>query len=100
MSQFVDFHISSRWANLSKKYRKKHPLCEHEVKYGQDRRLWGCRAAGLVTKATQVDHVDPQGPRWDESNLQSICTRCHQWKTLTEFGQPIVELDSRGRRIR
>ena len=100
MPQFVDFHQSSKWTNLSRSYRRRNPLCEHTVKYGKDRRLWGCRAAGLTTKATQVDHIDPNGDLWDESNLQSICARDHRWKTLRERGQPIVELDDRGRRIR
>lgn len=98
--QFVDFHRSSRWAVLSRKFRERHPLCESQEKFGQDRRLWGCGAAGRTTKATQVDHINPKGDRWNEDNLQAICTRCHERKTLSEFGKPIVELDSRGRRIR
>ena len=100
MPQFYDFHISSRWNLLSKRYRKKHPLCEHDVKYGEDRRLWGCAAAGRVRRAEEVDHIDPDGDRWAESNLQSICSHCHSWKNLRERNKPIIELDSKGRRIR
>jgi 5-methylcytosine-specific restriction endonuclease McrA len=45
-----------------------------------------CEAAGCVTLAQEVDHVQPfegltDPRRLDPSNLQPLCTRCHRKKT-------------------
>lgn len=47
-----------------------------------------CKRKGLVTAATQVDHVKPKakGGTDDEGNLQSICTPCHDVKTIVDAG--------------
>jgi 5-methylcytosine-specific restriction protein A len=48
-----------------------------------------CAGRGYRTRATEVDHVTPhRGDRtlfYDESNLQSLCHRCHSVKTMTEM---------------
>lgn len=45
-----------------------------------------CKAQGRYSEATQVDHIVPQaeGGTDDRVNLQSICTPCHEAKTLEE----------------
>lgn len=48
-----------------------------------------CSTKGLVTQATQVDHITPKskGGTDDESNCQSICVPCHEAKTLADEGK-------------
>ena len=40
-----------------------------------------CRAKGLVTQATVVDHIKPHRGNevlfWDETNWQPLCSSCH-----------------------
>lgn len=50
-----------------------------------------CDAAGRTTLATEVDHVIPlsQGGRDDESNMQPLCSACHQIKTMFESQQAL-----------
>jgi 5-methylcytosine-specific restriction protein A len=45
-----------------------------------------CQQAGRITQATEVDHVVPKalGGTDAESNLQSICRRCHASKSARE----------------
>lgn len=48
-----------------------------------------CEARGLVTEATEVDHVVPlwKGGADDDTNLQSLCTEDHKAKTAAEAGE-------------
>lgn len=69
------FYNSSPWRKLSKEYRINHPLCEL------------CLSIGIYTPAQMVDHIVPirqGGARLDESNLQSLCYRCHEAKSKKE----------------
>ena len=64
------------WEKISRMKRQQDPVCEV------------CRNAA----ATQVDHIvafkDPDDPRRTEwTNLQSICNRCHWWKTTVARNQ-------------
>ena len=45
-----------------------------------------CARKGLVTVATQVDHIvnKASGGSDDDDNLQAICTPCHDAKTALE----------------
>lgn len=45
-----------------------------------------CLAAGKYRPAREVDHIQPKasGGTDVETNLQAICTACHQAKTATE----------------
>ncbi|WP_369913891.1 HNH endonuclease [Xanthomonas sp. NCPPB 3005] len=45
-----------------------------------------CQRAGRITEATEVDHMLnlAEGGTDDDTNLQSICTDCHQAKTQAE----------------
>lgn len=54
----------------------KFPLCK------------ACEEASVVTLGTIVDHVTPlfQGGKDDESNLQTLCTKHHDAKSLREKG--------------
>lgn len=50
-----------------------------------------CLRKGKATPATAVDHKTPKakGGTDDPSNLQAICTPCHDAKTAQENGQRI-----------
>lgn len=57
------------WARVRKAYLRKHPRCSTN----------GCHEL-----ATCVDHkisLEQGGERYNEDNLQSFCTRCHNRKT-------------------
>ena len=45
-----------------------------------------CRSEGIVTAATQVDHIVQKADEGndDPNNLQSICEACHKTKTARE----------------
>lgn len=61
------------WTRLRNVYIRNNPVCELKVK---------CTGAAAV----EVDHklsIANGGERLDESNLQSVCKRCHAWKTAT-----------------
>ena len=63
-----------RWRRFRLWYLARNPLCE------------SCKAKTppLLLGATDVDHVVPLacgGGRYDLSNLQALCRRCHQQKT-------------------
>lgn len=57
----------NRWRKAARTFLQRHPLC------------LGCEAAGIVTEATLVDHVEPhrgeQGRFWNSDYWQSSC----QW---------------------
>lgn len=60
------------WERLARSFLREHPLCA------------ACEAEGVTAAAELVDHVRELrdgGARLDESNLQSLCRRCHARKT-------------------
>jgi 5-methylcytosine-specific restriction protein A len=66
------FYNSRSWRKLSKNYKLKHPLCVH------------CKERGIVTPSQVTDHkrpIDKGGAKWDSSNFQALCHRCHNKKT-------------------
>ena len=68
-----------KWQQAREGFLAKHPLCAH------------CQAKGLVTVATDVDHIIPhRGDMdlfWRRSNWQSLCHPCHSIKTQEETAQ-------------
>ncbi|TQE93738.1 MAG: HNH endonuclease [Spiribacter salinus] len=60
---------SQRWQRLRRQQLGDEPLCRY------------CMEIGRVTPATVVDHikrvVDEPDLAFDASNLQSLCTECH-----------------------
>lgn len=69
---------TARWRRLRLIVLRDNPLCVH------------CTQAGLVTQATEVDHIVPhKGDErlfWDVENLQGLCKPCHSKKTASEDG--------------
>lgn len=67
---------TSQWSRFAKAYLREHPLCRT------------CQSASRVEAATCVDHIDMTGPLgergYDPTNLQPLCTRCHNRKTARE----------------
>lgn len=59
-----------------------------------------CKSKGRVTVATEVDHIVPKSVRPGANDtlagIQSICSPCHQEKTMREQGKalrPVIGLD-------
>lgn len=50
-----------------------------------------CKSKNLVAAAEEIDHVIPlhKGGLDHESNLQPLCRKCHDEKTITERGQTL-----------
>ncbi len=69
---------NSRWRALRRWFLNSHPLCVE------------CGRHGILKAAAVVDHITPhrgdQTLLYDQSNLQSLCTECHNHKTAAEDG--------------
>lgn len=69
-----------KWQRESKKFLGEHPFCRI------------CFDAGILTRATVVDHIIPhrgdQKLFWNRGNWQALCKPCHDKKTLTEDIRP------------
>lgn len=72
---------SRQWRDRTRPAKlDKNPLCEVCFKHKPPK----------VKPATQVDHITPLeegGEPFDESNLQSLCNRCHSIKSAEESRQ-------------
>ena len=71
----LGFYQSAAWRAVRAAFLRAHPVC----------RL--CAARGLLVAARVVDHDTPikdGGAKYDESNLQCLCTSCHNAKTARE----------------
>jgi len=70
------WYSSRDWRHLRRAYISANPLCEF------------CFARGITKAADVVDHIierkDDDSLRLDSRNLQSLCHRCHNLKTLEE----------------
>ena len=69
------FYNSYTWRKLSKRYKENNPLC---VK---------CEQAGIISPAEFTDHIvriEDGGDRFNESNLQSLCSFHHNQKSGRE----------------
>lgn len=85
----LELYKSKQWQSMRKAQLSVHPLCA------------GCLSGGIVTQATQVDHLFPWQQVGEHSffrNIfQSLCTECHSSKTGMEkqgicrrYGRPSV----------
>ena len=78
--EHVKFYNSKRWRSLRNYYISMFPLCEL------------CEKAGFIVPAKEIDHIKPMrlGGSWTSiDNLQSLCSLCHQRKTLSEVRKNI-----------
>lgn len=69
------FYNSKSWRMTRKFYIKKNTLCEQ------------CTRDGITTMGQMVDHITPismNGLSLDESNLQTLCNKCHAKKSAKE----------------
>jgi 5-methylcytosine-specific restriction protein A len=69
------FYQTGAWRKLRNAYIKANPLCAE------------CQKQGIVKAASVVDHITPirqGGEALDRSNLQSLCTSCHNSKSGKE----------------
>jgi len=58
---------SWRWTKASRAHRAKHPLCEQ------------CKKEGRIQEGEVTDHIIPFPlcDFWDESNWQTLCSKCN-----------------------
>ena len=66
------FYLSVQWRAFRDWYISRHPVCEQ------------CEKDGRLTRATMVDHIvelKDGGAAISESNVQSLCWKCHGVKT-------------------
>ena len=71
----AEFYQTREWRMLRKEVLTAEPLCRI------------CREHGRLTPATIVDHIMPirqGGDKMDRSNLQPLCARCHERKSIEE----------------
>ncbi|XGA78589.1 HNH endonuclease signature motif containing protein [Halomonas sp. CH40] len=83
---------NAAWSRLRAQVLADEPLCRH------------CMASGIVTPATQVDHIrNGEGDYTDDNsreNLQPLCCECHSRKTRAEMegsGLVVPGCDASGR---
>ena len=71
------FLNSSQWLAIRRRVLADQPLCVE------------CQKQGVVTAATDVDHIKPRHIRpdlaTDFANLQALCHKCHSKKTRREM---------------
>ncbi|WP_110647554.1 HNH endonuclease [Salinicola peritrichatus] len=82
---------SAAWRKLRAQVLAEEPLCRQ------------CVALGIVTPATDVDHIDnAEGDYTDDNsreNLQPLCHECHSRKTMAETqgrGATVIGCDTSG----
>jgi|GEM_PF-865417 len=80
---------SAAWARLRALVLAEEPLCRH------------CSARGMVTPATEVDHIDDSRADYSDNNsrdnLQALCKPCHSVKTSASMGKATsAGCDARG----
>ena len=66
------FYNSKSWRNLAKSHKKRNPLCVI------------CLETEVLTPVKITDHIipiDKGGDKWNENNLQSLCTFHHNQKS-------------------
>ncbi len=69
------FYNSKAWRMTRKFYIKDNPLCEM------------CKRKGQTTSGQMVDHIKPinlGGSMLHQSNLQTLCNKCHAKKSAYE----------------
>lgn len=84
---YTTFYNCAPWRRLRLAILAEHPLCKH------------CEANGIITPATEVDHIKPINPHQpyntengkhgeplDRNNLQTLCKTCHTTKTAKTRG--------------
>ena len=69
------FYNSRQWRKLRLMILQRDPVCKECEKYGR------------VESSTVCDHIVPLlkgGPKLNPSNLQGLCTRCHNSKSARD----------------
>ncbi len=69
--------VSAAWQRLRAFVLSGEPLCRH------------CHARGIVTEATDVDHVSGDPSDNSTENLQPLCHACHSRKTAADQGKRV-----------
>lgn len=73
------FYQRAAWKKVRAEHLQLEPLCRK------------CRLIGRLVEAKIVDHIvtiESGGAELDHSNLQSLCTSCHNAKTRRDTNKP------------
>lgn len=80
----TDFYRKKPWLSLRKMYIESNPTCEL------------CDQWEIVSEGVVVDHIIPRrlAPKLElkQSNLQTLCIKCHNQKTALERNIDSLEL--------
>ena len=71
----MPFYHTTTWRKCRMAYLQRNPLCAE------------CKRKGEITPGTVVDHITPirlGGAELEETNLQTLCTKCHNSKSGQE----------------
>ncbi len=68
---------SAAWRRLRASVLNGEPLCRH------------CHARGIMTEATDVDHINNDASNNSAENLQGLCHECHSRKTNADMGRRV-----------
>lgn len=85
--EYQHLYNNKRWRRVRNGQIKRQPICEHCIKHG------------VVTPATDVDHVIPHkgdAELFWRGALQSLCKACHSRKTAEEQGHGKTPVDVTG----
>jgi 5-methylcytosine-specific restriction enzyme A len=68
------YYRLAHWRKLRAQILREEPLCRE------------CYRRGIITIATEVDHIDGNRYNLSRENLQPLCKSCHSRKTAKEQG--------------
>src|SRR3954469_13214123 len=88
-TEYRKLYHTARWRKLRDAHKWTSPLCVY------------CLEQEIVQEVQVVDHIKPhRGDMelfWDATNLQSLCSECHDGRKQREdLGQTIVSFGSDG----
>ena len=73
-------YATERWKQLAKRYKKQHPRCVECGATNKERQLY----VDHIVEIQDLPQRENDPLVWDESNLQTLCARCHGKKTHTK----------------
>jgi 5-methylcytosine-specific restriction enzyme A len=72
------FYHTTMWRRCRLSYLQRNPLCVE------------CKKKGEIVQGTVIDHITPirlGGEKLEETNLQTLCSKCHNRKSAKEGRQ-------------
>jgi len=84
---YCDEHTTYGWSNERKAhYGTEHQQWRKQV-MARDKGICQIRGPRCTHRATEADHIDRHGARYDITNGQAACSQCHADKTAKESAE-------------